>query len=268
MADAIFPWKLRRTREHTKAFDEAVQWWLESEPYRIAEEVDVETDTKQFVVIAERQPPVRLSLLLGDMIQNLRSTLDYLVGDLARHNAGGHLMPRIEADLMFPITTSREKFKDAVRRQARLGCVAARPAALIQRLQPYRHGQDPATHPLWVLHQLSNIDKHRHLALLMSVVTGMAAQDIRIESVNSFTFGMLGPFKDRAVLAEYSPANANVHMDLGQVAVDVALGDGLPWAGRDVRGAFRELFGFVAAGVLNPLAAYLEHSGPPSTTKG
>lgn len=257
MADAPFTWKLRRAREHAKALNDAVQWWLESQPYRIAEEIDTKTDTKEFVVIAERQPPVRLSLMLGDAIQNLRSALDYLVGDLARHNAGGHLMPKIESDLMFPITTSPGAFKHAVRRQARLGCVAARPAALIQRLQPYRHGQDPTAHPLWVLHQLSNIDKHRHLALLMSVVRGMSGQDIRIGSVNSFGYGKLGPFKDRAVIAYYSPADADVDMDLGQVAVGIALGDGLPGAGNDPRTVFGALFRFVGVEVVNPLADYL-----------
>lgn len=103
MADLSFLVKVRRAREHANAFNEAVQWWLESEPYRVTVEIDAQRDTKEFVVIAEKPPPDRLSLMFGDAVQNFRSALDYLVGDLARANAGGHLMPRVERDLQFPI---------------------------------------------------------------------------------------------------------------------------------------------------------------------
>src|SRR5437870_5231633 len=102
MADPAFQLKLQRTREHFGAFREAVQWWVESEPYRVEEQIDAQADRKEIVVVANSEPPARLSLILGDAIQNFRSALDYLVGDLARSYSGGYLMPAIEADLQFP----------------------------------------------------------------------------------------------------------------------------------------------------------------------
>lgn len=257
MADPTFVKKLMRAGEHASAFNEAVEWWLEGKPYRLSVETDTETDTKEFVVIAERQPSDRLSLMFGDAIQNLRSALDYLVGDLARANAGGHLMPRVESDLQFPITTSRTKFKSAIRSQALLGCVAARPAAFIQRAQPYRYGQDPATHPLGALQQLSNIDKHRRITLLSSVVHGLMGESIRIGSVENLQYGRLGPFVDRAVIASYSPADADVDVQLGQITVGIAFGDGLPGAGSDPRQTLRRILDLIETEIMNPLTAYL-----------
>jgi hypothetical protein len=257
MADRTFLLKLRRAREHAKLFDEAVQWWVESEPYRIVEDVDPETDTKEIAVVVDRPLGPRLSLMYGDAIQNFRSCLDYLVGDLARSNAGGHLMPRVESDLQFPITTKRSNFKGAIR-QGRLGCVHARPAALIQKLQPYRRGQDPATHPLWALQQLSNIDKHRRIPLMTSVVKALWGQNIEIPGhVAHFTYGQVGPFKDRAVIASYSPSDAVVNMDFGSILIGTALGEGLPGVGQEPGGVLATIVEQVIANVIEPLATYL-----------
>jgi hypothetical protein len=257
VADASFHLKLRRAREHFGAFNEAAKWWLETEPYRVAQEIDAEADTKQVVVIADRQPPERLSLMLGDAIQNLRSSLDYLIGDLARASSSGYLMPSIERDLQFPITTKRASLKGAVRHQARLRLVPLRAGALIQKLQPYRRGQNPATHPLWILHQLSNIDKHRRIPLLMAVVSSVDYDSVRVGSVGSLTMGGTGPFKHKAILLAYSPANADVDVNLGSVRVDIALGEGLPAAGQPVAAVVPSLFNLIHEQVIRPLTAYL-----------
>lgn len=248
--------KLQRASEHFNAFNEALDWWLKDNPYRITEQIDAHANRTEIVVVADRQPPERLSLMLGDAVQNFRSGLDYIVGDLARRNSGGHLMPRVESDLQFPITTSRSKFKGAVR-QARLGLVAGRPAAHIQRMQPYRRGQDPLKHPLWLLHQLSNIDKHRRIPLLMSVVQSVQFDNIYVHSANSFEIGGGGPFEHKAVLASYSPADAKVDVNFGAVQVGVALGKGLPGQGHDPARVLADATTWIGTNIFTPLAAYL-----------
>ena len=199
-----FQHKLRRSGEHLRAFDEAAKWWTEEHPYRISEEIDEKAGEKRIVVFAEGEPPDRLSLILGDAIHNLRSCLDCVVVELARTNSGGYLMPRIEEDLAFPITTSRSKFKSALR-MGRLSCLPIRAQALIQGLQPYRRKDGIERDPLWVLHQLSNIDKHRRIPLLRSVVKSVMYERIAIGSVESLAVHVPTAFKDKAVLVTYSP---------------------------------------------------------------
>ena len=41
--------------------------------------------------------------------------------------------------------------------------------ARIERLQPY-HGSNPPRHPLWVIHDLDKIDKHRDLVLVVYIM--------------------------------------------------------------------------------------------------
>jgi hypothetical protein len=256
MAYFSFELKMRRAVEHLHAFNQTVYWWLRDHPYRIEQEIDAETGSAQVVVRAIRQPPERLSLMLGDAIQNFRSGLDHLVVDLARAHSGGHLMPRVESDLQFPITTSRTEFKAAYTARARLGCVPPRAAAFIQRMQPYRRGIDPAAHPLWLLQQLSNIDKHRRLPLLMAVVSGVSYENMRIEGTDHFQMGGTGPFKDKAVLLAWSPPDANVQVNLRSIEVDIALGEGLPGAGIVVNSAVQDSFQFIDARIVAPLAEY------------
>jgi hypothetical protein len=256
MTDPTFPDKLRRAREHAKTFQEATQWWLEDKPYRVVEETDTKTDTKEFVVLADRQPPARLALMYGDAIQNLRSSLDYLVGDLARKNSGGTLRPAIARRLQFPITTTQSNFDRAIA-DRRLQCVPPDAIALIQGVQPHGDRNERARHHLWALHQLSNMDKHRHIAIITSVVRGIQGGNILIGSVNEFGYGKLGPFKERAVIAFHRPANADVDVDLGQLTIGVALGEGLPGAGQDPEGVLGGILEWIAANVINPLGAFL-----------
>jgi hypothetical protein len=263
VAPKSFPLKIKRASEHFDALKQAVEWWADSYPYAIEEEIDTETDTKTVYLIADRPPSPRLSLMLGDTIQNYRSALDYLVGDLARSNVPGELSRSVERRLQFPITTSRENLKTAVREQGRLDCVPLRAGAYIQRLQPYRRGQDFTTRYLWMLQKLSNIDKHRHIPLLIT----------RVRSVHVIGAGKTteifsgGPLVDKAKLVSFSPADADVQVDLDSLRLDIALGEGLPGAGQRMLPFIDQMLAGISASVFTPLARECLNGpfeGPPS----
>jgi len=256
MAAPTYALKLRRASEHFDAFNQALKWWLDDKPYSVEEQINTEANCKELVVLAKSRPPERLSLMLGDCIQNFRSALDYLVGDLARA-AVGDLKPALERRLQYPITTSRANFKEAITSR-RLVCVPPRAAATIQKLQPYRRGQDPKTHPLWVIHQLSNTDKHRRIPLLLSVVRSISFNEVYIEWAESAEIGIFsGPFEEKAVIARFRPADAKVNMDVGAVRVGIALGKGLPAAGEDPSAVLAQVTSAIGAAIFEPLAAYL-----------
>ena len=103
--------------------------------------------------------PARLSILVGEAIQAMRRSLDYLVYEIAWLDSGSE-----KKGTQFPIEDSSRLFER--RRQPRssrddscyLNGVSDKHAATIKRLQPFPR-------PNWTktLRSISNPDKHRHL---------------------------------------------------------------------------------------------------------
>jgi hypothetical protein len=166
--------KIDRAREHKEAAEKAVDDWLETDAYTISREVDPETgDTVRGAQI-QAPPPNRISLLIGDSVQNLRSALDHVVYALAESRLGT-LSPEVEALLIFPIAgcenskrqpvDGADLFDRAVQRDWLSG-LNDDAIAFIKQEQPYHWGSPGFRfHWLWTLHDLNRIDKHRRLAL-------------------------------------------------------------------------------------------------------
>ncbi|MDP9238656.1 MAG: hypothetical protein M3P30_14880 [Chloroflexota bacterium] len=110
-------------------------------------------------------PEFRLSVIVGEIIHDLRSALDNLACALAYQNS----QSRCEST-EFPIFSDSKKFR---RKRSRLiGEIDPDAQAIIEGLQPYHRGQDFRCDPLWMLYQLSNIDKHRLFHLTTWVIDG------------------------------------------------------------------------------------------------
>ena len=74
--------KVRRARAHQAVLTKAAQEYVELPPYRITETY---TDERKILrAVATIQPPEDLALVLGDLVQNLRSALDHLAWAFAR----------------------------------------------------------------------------------------------------------------------------------------------------------------------------------------
>ena len=120
------------------------------------------TSDEIFFTVQPRGPiPIKLSLIIGDCIQNARSSLDYLVRELvlaANNQPTDHEM--------FPICDRPKSLKDAIRR-GQLSGIPAEAATIIESLQPYQLGQDWQKASLWVLNEFANINKHRRLLITM-----------------------------------------------------------------------------------------------------
>jgi hypothetical protein len=136
--------------------------------------------------------PDLLPLLLGEFLYNLRSALDQLAWQLALLHT-----PAPHARTWFPIRLNAEparfkedtkQFSDSVR-------------DVIESIQPYKHLQ-PAEHPLWLLNELSNIDKHvlpafRSNDYKIDITGANDIKEKRRESRerNEFTFSLSDKFK-------------------------------------------------------------------------
>ena len=122
-------------------------------------EVTTVPERRAYVVRSHVEPPpLIISAVFGDLLNNYRSILDYLARNLII-TAGLTPIDGGPGSTMFPIRRSRP----------RVGLVDVAPGlpaearAAVERLQPYAAPQDGRTHPLLELAELNNRDKHRLL---------------------------------------------------------------------------------------------------------
>jgi hypothetical protein len=155
--------KLKRGIEQVKTLCGEAQAFEDDEAYvfeterkaRSPQEIEYRCFAVQRKTMADHWP-----LLAGEAIQNLRAALDHLVYE----KSGGNRRTQ------FPIFTDRCEFQVLGKRYMK--GVPKGVWAFIEEAQPYRFmPQDAAHHPLAQLSALSNLDKHRVLAAVVSAVT-------------------------------------------------------------------------------------------------
>ena len=153
--------KLRRAKEHVDAL-EAEMSGVYTNTHPLALDLPSEWE---FAVIWNVPSIIHASTVAGDAVHNIRSALDYLVWDLV--GQAGIEQPGRHTN--FPIFDKRKEFLDHALRgggrnkPALLGLKLRSTALrLIVSEQPYR-SPEPRHHPLFLIKQLSNIDKHQTL---------------------------------------------------------------------------------------------------------
>lgn len=159
--------KIERADEHIKEINTGITAFLNSDVYRVSQDSNHET-REAIIYIAGPEPPLRFSVMAGEVIHQLRSSLDHLVSQLVI--AGGHQPNRRH---QFPIRDTREEF-EASRKRGDIKGVSASATIEIERRQPYYNKEDIRMHPLWLLRELDDADKHR----LLVVVSAAAKPDV------------------------------------------------------------------------------------------
>jgi hypothetical protein len=113
------------------------------------------------LAVEREAPPDEWPLLAGEAIQNLRSALDHMVYTASGERSG----------TQFPIFTKPQDFQAKESRM--LAGVSGPVKATIEKAQPYqRNPNAPNRAMLEGLRVLSNTDKHRTLATIVSAVHG------------------------------------------------------------------------------------------------
>jgi hypothetical protein len=103
-------------------------------------------------------PPQReWSLVIGDCVQNLRSALDHMVWQLVSTSTRQNNPTSLE----FPIFSDSARYAQGATN--RISTLAAATQNIIESVQPFHNPYGYVQDPLWQLHTLSNIDKHRRL---------------------------------------------------------------------------------------------------------
>ena len=194
--------------------------------------LDIDNDRRELVATFRLldSPPALWAVIIGEILYDLRSALDHLAWQLVLQNGG---TPTSKTE--FPIFKDEINFKSDAPRKVRGMSDTAK--AAIEALQPYKTGEDArdaAMQKLWVLHELSNIDKHQTLHLagfyLKTAEYGMShPQDVKIHGIEGMRSG---PLVDGTILARVQwskPADPNAKMGMNfQLSFDVTLKDVRP----------------------------------------
>jgi hypothetical protein len=136
-----------------------------------------------------KEPPLRLAAIAGDVVHNLRASLDYIVEELVK--SSGHT-PMFQHQ--FPICADADGFAAALKK-GKLNGVPAKPLRLIKGCQPYQvEPEARPVHPVIQLHRLSNRDKHHVLAIsalnaaFRSKFVGKDGRVLRSEESTDYVF--------------------------------------------------------------------------------
>lgn len=174
--------KINRGQEHRDALDRYITETLSVEANLPTLAVKFDVETFEHVLYVKRTPDLsefysRVGLIFGDCINNFRNTLDYLVYEMGVRNTANTGGLRRPHQIKFPICTKRNDWPGIA--GGTLFEVSRKQQEMIERFQPY-HGRDleqdapqglVAYHPLEMLRDLTDIDKHR-LLTAVAVPTG------------------------------------------------------------------------------------------------
>jgi hypothetical protein len=190
-----FP-KLRWAHDQLEALHAYGQDWFAGDHHRITSEPDESGLTgrrRNTAFHVDVDPiPLEFSLRVGDVLQGFRSGLDHLAYALAVAHTGDPLPDPIAVASEFPIFGDDSRAGNSGTGSARFHQVsrAGVPAsasglakmqgidpaaqAIIESVQPYHRGPDFRDDPLWRLHELSRIDKHRLVHVVAAAFNGVA----------------------------------------------------------------------------------------------
>ncbi|MBC8280046.1 MAG: hypothetical protein H8E48_04595 [Chloroflexi bacterium] len=149
------PWlHIERAKEHLQDLDAKISEFVEANPFRVTAYEDVHNAT---YIMRLRIPIIdlKLAVIAGESIYNLRVALDHIAWQLALTNKD-----RPHDRTAFPVVD--ENTVDKMRRFDRITRdIPGAAVDVIRTLQPYHRGSDFTESPLWKLDKLCNIGKHR-----------------------------------------------------------------------------------------------------------
>jgi hypothetical protein len=156
--------KIERANENIKNLEAEIAAFVSPGNQSVICHVDHEAKDCHFTAFG--QPiPLRFSVLIGEIVHHLRSSLDHLAWALVLSR---HETPDFKTQ--FPICLTPEKFEVA-RKGGIMKGISGSAQTIIERVQPYHNTNWRSTahdSPLMIIHDFDNTDKHKLLAVVVS----------------------------------------------------------------------------------------------------
>ncbi|MGH7685702.1 MAG: hypothetical protein ACREN2_02635 [Candidatus Dormibacteria bacterium] len=159
---------------HLVALKEAVDVFEKGEPAVMRPEFKPKRPGYDFRFHVLRVPQRNVALMAGDVVGCLRDALDHLIYELTVHYSG---IPDEGHKTAWPICEYRNDWamrssKGRISKRAgerKVHGIHPKAQAMVYRLQPFYMKRSPGPHrrhPLWILDELRNIDRHRRLSIV------------------------------------------------------------------------------------------------------
>ncbi len=158
--------KIARAEEHAQLLEREVTAFFNADPPPLGTSVgyfDPESGWHRVFGFVREAPPLRLGVILGDLVHNVRSALDHLVWQLVLLD--GETPSR---DNTFPVASTEGDWKATV--DKRLAGVSSSHRAIIESVQPFKGPHGPENTYTAALSHLSNVDKHRIVHATAAVI--------------------------------------------------------------------------------------------------
>lgn len=218
--------KLDRADTHFDKLRRAIEGFLEERPYSIVSEVDRQTGECVFTgQVRKPHRVIDLGLLIGDVVQNMRNSLDHLAWQLALRHRPNDEPP---GNTAFPIFKGPDEFERQVvcGRRSPIRGTSKIAQDRIAGLQPCYRAKRPWSDPLWVLHRLANDDKHRvlHVTAVAAHAATYFLSDMLATRIEAASVSVLGrSFGDGDELGRLPPEPACAELaDKLNLTYDVA----------------------------------------------
>lgn len=165
--------KIERANETINNLNSEINALINGDDYKIVSKLN--DDATECIVSAfGPDPPLRLSVLVGEIVHQFRSSLDHLIWALVIENKNNPTHFH-----QYPICDTPEKFEYAIEK-GNLEGISGSAKKIVESRQPYKKTKNIEKNFLYTLRELNNIDKHR---LLIIFTTSMAkAQKLGIGS--------------------------------------------------------------------------------------
>lgn len=221
--------KILRAEEHFADLRAHTAAFLNEKPYTTDYQRGPEPDEWQVILRAAKEPDPLLGVIAGEISYQLRSALDYSIGELIEASTGKMVHP--DNNFMFPIFIADNEGNDS-RFESWTQNVSAPAKAILRAVQPYRY-EAPHRNTLAILDAVYNEDKHRSVQVLYGGAglrrvrhSGVAGRDVfRIPARwvdNPETF----PAKDGTQVFGFSSSLPNPNVE---VEIEIFFGFGNPW---------------------------------------
>lgn len=175
--------KVTRAKELIEQLENEILTILNSEDYKVVS--GHEFEKKRYVFRLQGKPlPLKVSVLVGEIIHHLRSTLDHMVWMFANKDG---LSERDCRNIYFPVCSSQKEFEKAVKKGKLVG-VPENLKNFVESLQPYK-SNDSKNSIIKILHDLDIIEKHK-LLLVVSAATRMGSH-LKIKGTNTSNISII-----------------------------------------------------------------------------
>lgn len=239
--------KIERADRHIQELNASLIAFFKTDFYRL--QINPNAAGQDVLTFDSKPLPCDIPLVIGDAIHNLRAALDLMACEIVV-KAGGTCTRYTN----FPVRDTRQELVGTLNGGEIKVAGQDICDLILDVIKPYKGGNDP----LWSLHQLDIIDKHRLLIPVVSVtqLSGISAHDDNNNRFEDLTF-LVGEGGRLNAIA----TSAKLHItNYGQPAFGVFFRQGEPFENQPVVPTLHQLAQIVTGVVQAIEKAYLARS--------